>query len=215
MASKFFSTAAQVVGVKNFLDSELSAADLARNPNAGLEAAKAIQSELNRYVSKGIDISGLNEIKGSQFQGTTILSEFHNEQQRLQREFVDATIEERFGRQGITSVSSTVNAQGVRTPIGGRGVGATPTSAQRNAIAAEFRTPLVSIAGGGFATSQVPQRLTSAVGSSLANQTRTIVGGAGIQRRRAVGPSTAPTILTSDSDEPQSRRRLGGPTILG
>jgi hypothetical protein len=200
--------------IKRFLESELSAADLARNPNAELDAAKVIQRELNWYTSQGIDFSGLNELKGSKFQGTTILAGFHNEQQRLQREFVDATVEERFGRQGITSVSSTVNAQGVRTPIGGRGVGTTPTSAQRNAIAAEFRTPLVSIAGGGFGPLPVPPRLGPTIGG-LAKQTRTLLSGAGPFNRRAPSVSTAPTILTSDSDEPQGERRLGGPTILG
>ncbi len=216
MASKIISAAARAVGVKKFLESELSAADLARNPSAGLEAAKAIQSELNRRTSKGISISGLDEIEGSLFQGTTILSEFHSEQQRLQREFVDAAVEKRFGKQGVTSVSSTVNAQGVRTPIGGQRVGTAPTSAQRNAIAAEFKTPLVSVAGGGFTPAQSPVPFTRAIGS-IAGQVRTIVGGGGFHRFRTPTASTAPTILTSDADVSQNVRRptLGSPTILG
>lgn len=168
----------------------LSGADLARNPY--LNPAIAIGLERERFL------------KGTQddiFGGTTLLAEYEAELARLRQAYTDEEVTRQFGLQNVTSRTSTVNAQGVRTPIAGQGTTTKPTRKQLEKIGAKFQTPIELIRSG-----QSPS-------AAAAPKPRgpTIISGGGIRRHKLSG---SPTILTSDSDE-SGRDTLGGSTILG
>jgi len=137
----------------------------------------------------------------SKFEGTTFLSDFNNEQNRLRQNFITFEIEKQFGPQGITSttVSSTTNR--------------TPTAAEISAIEHSFRTPLQQF--GTTGKINLPPNPVSASGDRLGpriNQSPTIISGRGVQRRRQrSGRRAGPTILTSDAGD----SAVGGRTILG
>ena len=184
-----------------FLKSGVTGTKLARDPSRFPNVANALQAGIDIQMNRFGFVAPLAPASTSNFfAGTSFAFDFHNAQQSLKRDFVDAEIDRQFGQQNVTSQSSIVDSSGQRVPVSGQGT-TTPTAAQRAKIESGFLSPL----------QRVIRRLPPAapVGGADRKRAETIVSGAGTQRRRRAG-AQAQTILTSDADGP-----IGGQTLLG
>ena len=190
--------------LNTFFASGITGAQLARNPNLSLTVAREMQRQIDVHISTTGSVPSTEPSSGLHFGDTSFLFDFNNAEQVLRQEFVNAEIGRRFGPQNVTSRSSTVNAEGVRTTIPGQASSLTPTPAQFDEISVSFLTPLELIVTGKTANTQ-----TRPPSSVAKPRIPTLVSGSGVQRRRLSGVATS-TILTSDADEP-----IGGKTLLG
>lgn len=184
------------------------AVELAKNPKRNRAMARALQKGVDFFInSRGFVPQGKSgaTTMGSPSRANQNVFLFHKEQERLRNEFVDSELERRFGPQNITGSTSIVNAAGERVPVSGQGI-IKATQAQRDEVSSSFLTPLQLLNAG-----KSQDAFTRGLANPLVvgSKERTIIGGAGIQRRRARGKS-ARTILTSDADE-----LIGGKTLLG
>jgi len=184
-----------------FFRSGPSGAQLARNPRGQfLQIAWRLQRDIDSQLGQRGFVTAPTQGQGG-FQFKQAAFDFHNAQLALKRDFVTSEVERQFGPQGVTSQTTTVNASGQRVPVPGQASSTAPTSAQIRKIEQGFMSPLQRLI-----TGQPPSSTPS---PATRRRDPTIVGGAGIQRRRA-GGAPARTILTSDADEP-----IGGQTLLG
>jgi len=231
--SRRSSTTLSPIQAQKFLQNKITGAELARNPNLQPRLAVQFNERANALLrkKKGTGVVPREDPGGGVF-GRHVF-DFHTEQQRLRREFIDKEVLDQFGPQNVTSVSTVLNPQGGRSRAPGLDAASTtPTQAQLDEISARFETPLQKLTGGANKPFVPGSDRGSAAQESLSNRLRSAAvfnaqnaGGPetkgsgrsafaanreGRVERRAVRRAARKTILTSDSDQ-----SVGGSTILG